>query len=149
MYNNKWCRSHGYLNEDIARKGASDDNAALTKHRAEHGQDVGRHDVLTHDTADKEYMRKKEYATHKATYLHTNVKSGGVTSTLAEWLEHEQNPKQLYWTTFCAHEDGDPKSEIWHNDLFAILTEMRSLSRTISGAGFTYMGTHAQLASKH
>lgn len=144
-YNNKWCRSHGYLNDSVARRGASEDNEKLTKFRAERGLDIGRHDVLDYETADKQYFQKEENSRHKATYMHANIKSGGVTNALAEWLEREQDARTLYWTTLNCHEDGDPKSEIWHNDLFYVLTEMRSLTRTIGGAGFMYGGPNSPL----
>ncbi len=146
-YNNIWCRTHGppYLNDDVARKGSSEDQEQLTKHRAEQGLDVGRHDVLDYETADRNYFRKQETAKHKATYLHTNVNSGGVQSALAEKMEHEQDPKWLYWTTFCPHTDGEPKSEAWMREGLLILTEMRSLARTINGAGFRYQGANAKM----
>lgn len=141
-YNNIWCRRHGppYLDDNVARKGASDDNAELTKYRAEQGMDVGRHDVLSHETADASYFRKKEVSTHKATFIHANVSSGGVMNVLAEKLEHEQHPKWLYWNTLNCHEDGDPKSENWHNDLFFHLTTLRSATATMKRHGFRYDG---------
>jgi len=74
-----------------------------------------------------------------------NLKSSAP-QALAEWLEHEQNPKVLYWTTFCGHEDGVPKSENWHNELLFTLTEMRSASRTIKNAGYRYTNNHESLA---
>ncbi len=144
VYNNKWCRSHGHLNDDVAFKGASQDHKEETKFRAERGMDVGRHDVLDGETADKDYIRKKEFSDHKATYLHVNT-NGGAPTALGEWLEREQDPKVLYWTTFCGHEDGLPKGESWHNDLFAILTEMRGLTRKINGSGFMYAGPNHHL----
>jgi hypothetical protein len=146
-YNNIWCRTHGppYLSDDVARKGSSEDNEQLTKHRAEQGLDVGRHDVLDYETADHAYFRKQETAKHKATYLHTNVNSGGVQSALAEKMEREQDPKWLYWTTFCPHTDGEPKSEAWMREGLLILTEMRSLARTINGAGFRYQGQSSKM----
>ncbi len=146
-YNNIWCRTHGppYLSDDVARKGSSEDQEQLTKHRAEQGLDVGRHDVLDYETADRAYFRKQETAKHKATYLHTNVNSGGVQSALAEKMEHEQDPKWLYWTTFCPHSDGEPKSEAWMREGLLILTEMRSITRTINNAGYRYRGPHAKM----
>lgn len=145
VYNNKWCRDNGYLDQKRARKGASKENKELTKMRAEQGIDVGRNDVLDNDTSGQQFIRKKEYANHKATLMHVNTKGGGATNTLAEWLEKEQDPKVLYWTTFCGHEDGDPKSDNWHNDLFAQLTELRGLTRTINNAGFAYDGPNRGL----
>ncbi len=145
VYNNKWCRDHGYLNAERARKGASKENKELTKARAEQGVDVGRNDVLDEDTSGQQFIRKKEHANHSATLMHVNTKGGGATNTLAEWLEKEQDPKVLYWTTFCGHEDGDPKSDNWHNDLFAQLTELRSLARTVNNAGFAYDGPNRKL----
>jgi hypothetical protein len=137
VYNNKWCRTHGYLDDEKAFSGAQKDNREMTKYRAEHGMDVGRHDTLDYETADKAYFRKKEFANHKATYLHVNLASGA-TQTLSEWLEHEQDPKVLYWTTFCGHEDGLPKSANWHNELLYVLGELRSATRTLKNAGFMY-----------
>lgn len=148
-YNNLWCRTHGppYLDDAKARKGASEDNEQLTKHRAENGLDVGRHDVLDYETSDKNYFRKNEHSRNKATFLHANVKSGGVLSTVAEKMEHEQHPSWCYWTTLNFHEDGDPKSAQWHQELLMMLTEMRSLSRTINGAGFMYRGLNERMDS--
>lgn len=139
-YNNIWCRTHGppYLDDDIARKGASEDNEQLTKFRAEHGMDIGRHDSLNYETADKEYIRKREYSSHKATYMHTNVNSGGVNEALAEWLEHEQERSVLYWGIYAPHADGDPKPMNWNQDLLMMLTEIRSHARTLENAGFMY-----------
>lgn len=148
VYNNKWCRDHGYLNQQKARSGASQQNKELTKLRAKQGVDVGRNDVLDEDTSGQEFIRKKEYANHKATLMHVNMK-GAAANTLAEWLEHEQDPKVLYWTTFCGHEDGDPKSDNWHNDLFANLTELRSLMRTVNNAGFMYDGPARKLLGRN
>jgi hypothetical protein len=148
VYNNKWCRDHGYLNQQKARSGASQQNKELTKLRAKQGVDVGRNDVLDEDTSGQEFIRKKEYANHKATLMHVNMK-GAAANTLAQWLEHEQDPKVLYWTTFCGHEDGDPKSDNWHNDLFANLTELRSLMRTVNNAGFMYDGPARRLLGRN
>ncbi len=147
VYNNKWCREHGYLNDDIARRGANKNNEELTKYRAKKGMDIGRHDVLGYETADKQYFQKEEYSKHKATYIHANVKSGGVQQALGQWLEREQDPKTLYWTTLSCHEDGDPKGEIWHNDLFHVLTEMRSATRTIQKAGLMYRSPNENLVA--
>ncbi len=146
VYNNKWCRDHGYLDQERARKGASKENKELTKQRARDGDDIGRHDVLDDDTAGQQFIRKQEFADHTATLMHVNVK-GKAPSTLAEWLEHEQNPRVLYWTTFCALEDKDPKPDNWHNDLFFNLTELRSLMRTVNNAGCMYDGLGKKLIS--
>ena len=137
-YNNIWCRTHGppWLDDDIARKGASEDAIAMTKYRAEHGLDVGRNDSLSTETADLAYIRDKEIAKKKATLLHANLASGGVQGTLAGEMEREQHPKWLYWTTVNFHSDGHPYSENWHRDLVSYLTELRSESRTIANAGF-------------
>jgi superoxide dismutase len=150
-YNHHWCRTHGppYLDDDIARNGASDDNKELTKHRAEQGEDVGRNDVIDRETADSHYFRKKEYSTHKATYQHTNVASAGVCNAQAEWLEREQDPKTLYWTTYIANSDGDPKSALWHNELFYNLTELRSLTSVLKNHGFMYNGADRPLISRN
>ena len=145
VYNNKWCRAHGYLNDDVARRGATKNNEEMTKYRAEQGMDIGRHDVLGYETADKQYFQKEEYSKHKATYIHANVKSGGVQCALSQWLEREQDPKTLYWTTLSCHEDGDPKGEVWHNDLFHVLTEMRGATRSIQKAGLMYRSPNESL----
>ena len=147
VYNNKWCRTHGYLDEKKAMEGASDDKKEMTKFRSEQGLDTGRDDVIDSDTAHRQYFRKKEFADHKATYLHVNTNEGAL-SALAEWMEREQDPKVLYWTTFCGHEDGLPKSNNWHNDLFEILSEMRSCTRTIDNAGYRYHSASEPLQQK-
>lgn len=147
VYNNDWCTTHGYLNHEIAKKGASAQNEEATRERARTGEDIGRHDVISHSTDGREHTRKSEHADHKATYRHVNVSSGGATQQTAEWLEHEQNPKVLYWTTFCAHENGEPKNHNWHRDLFANLTELRSLARTVNSGGFMYAGPGHALIS--
>jgi hypothetical protein len=116
--------------------------------RATQGADVGRNDVIDNDTAGQKFIRKEEYADHKATLMHVNMK-GSAQSTLVEWLEQDINPKVLYWTTFCAHDDGDPKSDNWHNDLFANLTELRSLTRTINTAGFEYDSPNRKLLARN
>lgn len=144
VYNNQWCRTHGYLDHDRAKQGASRDNKELTKKRAMEGIDVGRNDVLDNETSDQQFIRKREYASHKATLMHVNTK-GSANETLATWLEREQNPKVLYWTTACFNEDGEPKPDGWHDDLFMILTQMRSISRTINNAGFMYNGPNSRL----
>lgn len=148
VYNNKWCRTHGYLDNKIARKGASQQNKDLTKLRATEGSDIGRNDVLDADTQGQHFIRKREYANHKATLMHANVGNAAGSNTLAEWLEHERDPKVLYWTTYCAHENGEPKSANWHDDLFVMLTELRSLSRTVNGAGYMYGGPGNPLLQK-
>lgn len=144
VYNNKWCRAHGYLDFQRAMKGASKDHEKETKFRKEHGMDTGLHDSIGHETADQAYFREKEFANHKATYLHINLGSGAP-NTLAEWLEHERDPKVLYWTTFCGHENGLPMPDNWHNDLFHILTEMRSLTSTLKKSGFLYRSPNQNL----
>ncbi len=148
VYNNKWCRSHGFLDDNIARKGASKQYEEITKQKTKEGKDVGRHDVMSYETADKHNIRKTEFANHKATYRHINVKDGATLSQNAEWLEREQNPKELYWTTACFHEDGDPKSENWHNDLFMMLSELRTHARTLGNAEMVYRGPHESLRKR-
>jgi hypothetical protein len=132
----------------VARKGASKQNEELTRHRALHGEDIGRHDVISYETSGEQFIRKKEKANHKATYRHVNIKDGHAVHKTAEWLNREQDPKVLYWTTFCAHEDGDPKSENWHNDLLNVLTELRGLARTLDSAGCVYNGVNDGLTRK-
>lgn len=138
VYNNDWCTTHGYLNHEVAKKGASQQNEEATRENAKAGEDIGRHDVQSHSTDGNEHIRKTEHADHTATFRHVNVASGGATQRTAAWLEHEQNPKVLYWTTFCAHENGEPKPHNWHRDLFTNLTELRSLARTVNNSGFVY-----------
>ncbi len=147
VYNNKWCRDRGYLSAQRAAAGASAEHEKATKERAEQGLDTGLHDSIGHETSEQAYFRKKEFANHKATYLHVNTKSAAP-GALAEWLEHEQDPKVLYWTTFCAHEDGLPMSDNWHNDLLHMLGEMRSLTKTIGSAGFIYRSPHEKLGTR-
>jgi len=148
VYNNKWCRTHGYLDDEKAATGASKDNREMTKYRADHGEDIGRNDTLDFETTDQAYFRKKEFANHKATFMHVNLDSGAP-GALGEWLEHEQDTKVLYWTTFCGHDSGIPKSANWHNDLLFTLTQLRSASRTINNAGFMYDGIGFPLKSLH
>lgn len=141
VYNNKWCRTHGYLNDTIARKGASKENKELTKERKRQGMDIGRNDVLDGDTAGGDFIRKDEYANHKATLLHVNVSDGAASGAVAEKMEKEQDSRVLYWMTFCGIDsNGDPKSDNWHNDLFFLLTELRGASKTLKNAGFSYGG---------
>jgi hypothetical protein len=145
-YNNIWCRTNGppYLDDDLARKGASEDFEQMTKFRAEQGLDVGRHDSLNHETADMNYMRKKEdweSSSSKATYMHTNMSSKGAMTAIKKFYgEQEQDPKRLYWTTMCFHTDGVPKPENWHRELLSMLTELRSCTATLQKSGFRYAG---------
>ena len=153
-YNNIWCRTNGppYLDDDLARKGASEDSEQMTKFRAEQGLDVGRHDALNYETADTSYMRKKEdweASSNKATYMHTNLASGGVMSAIGEFYEREQNPKRLYWTTMSFHVDGEPKGDNWHRELLHMLTELRSCTATLQKAGFRYAGPTEGLIGVH
>ncbi|MEQ1849723.1 MAG: hypothetical protein ABL890_03990 [Candidatus Peribacteraceae bacterium] len=139
VYNNKWCRTHGYLNQDIARKGASTENKELMKERKKNNLDIGRNDVLDGDTATGAFIRKDEHANHKATLLHVNVSDGAANSTVAAKMEKEQDPRVLYWMTFCGTDsNGDPKSDNWHNDLFFMLTELRGHAKTLKKSGFMY-----------
>ncbi len=150
-YNNIWCRTHGppYLNDTVARKGSTADQVQLTKHRAEHGEDIGRHDSLDHATSDAAYFRKQEMSKHKATFIHANLSSGGVQNAFAEKMEHVQDDRWLYWTTFCPHSNGEPKSEAWMRDGLSVLTEMRSLTRVINNAGFIYDGVNNPLVGRN
>lgn len=148
-YNNIWCRTNGppYLDNKVAREGSKSDAAAMTKYRAEQGLDIGRTDSLDYATADGAYFRKQETSKHKATFLHTNMSSGGVVSALAEKIERPQHPSWLYWTTLCPHVNGEPKPEGWMREFLLYLTEFRSLSRTIETAGFRYRGPGQRLDS--
>ncbi len=146
VYNNIWCRTRNYLTDNIAMQGASKDYRDLTKYRAKWGQDIGRHDVLDWDTADQQYFRKKEFANHKATYLHVNLQSGA-TNALTEWIQREQDPRVLYWGTLCCHENGMPKSENWHRDFLFALSDIRSATRILKNAGHMYKAPHSRLQS--
>lgn len=144
VYNNLWCRTHGppYLDDALARKGGSEDFEQLTKFRAEQGLDVGRHDALDFETADKNYFRKQEYSKTRATYMHANMESGGVMHALADFYEREQDPQLLYWRTLCPHMSGEPTSENWNRELLEMLTELRSCTKTLQDAGFRYDGLY-------
>ncbi|MFA5799728.1 MAG: hypothetical protein WC840_02085 [Candidatus Peribacteraceae bacterium] len=146
-YNNIWCRTRGYLDDELAGEGASKDYRELTKYRAEHGMDIGRHDALDWETADSQYFRKKEFANHKATYIHVNLDSGGVTHALEEWVGHEQPSNVLYWGTLCCHNNGMPKPENWHREFLFILSELRSATKVLKNAGFMYEGPGLPLTS--
>lgn len=149
VYNNKWCRDHNYLNRNKARRGASRLNRDLTQQRGDSGEDIGMHDVQDNVTAGKKYIRKDNKANHKPTLRHVDMQSSGAMRGLEEWLEHEQNSRVLYWTTFCGHENGEPMSENWHNDLFFNLNELRSATRTLNKAGFSYDGPGKALIGKN
>lgn len=139
-YNEWWCEKHGYLNYKIAKYGASKHNEEMTRECALQGKDMGRHNNIGHTTAGQQYFRKTEIVRHKATFEHLNVKNESATMQVAEWCEHEQSPKDLYWRTLCCHTDGEPKSSNWHQDWFRRLTELRSLTRILENAGYKYAG---------
>jgi hypothetical protein len=140
-YNERWCETHGFYNYKIGKFGASKENEEKTRQLALQGEDVGRHNNIGYTTDESQrYLRKTEVVRHKATYEHLNVKDGSATQQIAEWCEHEQNPRDLYWRTLCCHTDGEPKSSNWHQDWFNRLTELRSLTRTLKNAGFQYGG---------
>lgn len=138
VYNNKWCRDNNYLDRKKMANGARKEFRDLTKLRAERGMDIGKHDSLDDVTAGQGYFRKDRYARNRATLLHLNTKSRAATNTLAERLEREQDPKVLYWTTFCAHEDGQPMTENWHNDVLMNLTKLRYATGALKKAGLMY-----------
>lgn len=149
-YNNIWCRTNGppYLDDDIARTGASEDHEQMTKFRAEQGLDVGRHDSLNYETSDSKYFRKQEdweKSRSKATYMHTNLASGGVLNAVGEFYQREHPAKRMYWTTMCFHDDGEPKGDNWHRELLMMLTELRSCTATLQKAGFRYAGPSSGL----
>ncbi len=145
QYNNIWCRSHGYLDQDRARKASDEENTKRTKERAKSGLDIGRNDVLSHETANSEFVRKEEHSKHTATVLSVNLDSPQALSTTAEMMEREQPPNRLYWTTLnCFTQDG-PTSESWNRDFLTILSEMRSLTRSIKSSGYAYRSPNEQL----
>lgn len=145
VYNNKWCRDHGYLDQNKARKGASEKNQQITKERAERGEDIGMHDVVRGETAGSAFIRKEADAKSRATVIYTDVNDGAATAAVAAKMEKEQDAKVMYWTTFYATENGEPKSDNWHNDLFFLLSQLRSHTRTLKKAGFMYGGRHEPL----
>jgi len=140
VYNHVWCTTHGYLNHDIARKGGSKENEERTRQRSKDGKDTGRNDVIGATTSHMQAIRKREYANHSATFHHVDVTNAAANNATAEWLEHDQDPKDLYWRTYIAKDKDGPKSDNWHRDLFANLTELRSLARTMRRAGYIYSG---------
>lgn len=129
VYNEDWCETHGYLNYDIARRGASKENEEQTRIRSKNGEDTGRNNVIGATTSNMQAIRKREYANHQATFDHVDVSKEDANNVTAEWLEREQDPKDLYWRTYIANEKGIPKPHHWHKDLFVYLTELRSLTR--------------------
>lgn len=149
VYNEDWCETHGFLNQDIARRGAAKENEERTRQRALRGEDIGRNDVLGATTAGQQFMRKREYATHKATFQHVDVSDGGAIHTAEEWLKQEQDPRDLYWRTFIANENGDPKSHNWHKDLLFMLSSLRADTRVLRNAGFMYDSPASRLISRN
>lgn len=147
LYNNIWCRTHGYLDQERAKKAASQENAERTRERAKSGLDIGRNDVLSHETGSYEFLRKEEHSKHSATVMSVNLESDQALATTEKMVEIEQSPNRLYWTTLnCFTQDG-PTSESWNRDLLMILTEMRSVTRTMEKSGYTYAGLGAPLQS--
>ncbi len=146
-YNQRWTEGHGFYNYDIGKFGASKEHEEATRERALRGEDVGRHNNIGHTTVGQKYLRKTEIVRHKATFEHLNVKNESATMEIAEWCEHEQSPKDLYWRTLCCHTDGEPKSSNWHQDWYRRLTELRSLTRILQNAGFQYGGEGMPLVS--
>lgn len=141
VYNHVWCTTHGYLNQDIARKGGSKENEERTRLCSKNGDDTGRNNVVGATTSHMQAIRKREYANHSATFHHVDVTNADSNNTTAEWLERDQDPKDLYWRTYIAKDKDGPKSDNWHRDLFANLTELRSLARTMRRAGYIYTGS--------
>jgi hypothetical protein len=154
-YNNLWCRKNGFLDERRARLGASEHNREATYKRAIVGEDVGRHDVITTKTAGQDFIRDKEDTIHggkqklKATYMHVDLNAPEAVSTLHEYIRHERDPKALYWTTLCFHENGMPLSNAWHDDFLATLTELRSATKVLKNAGMLYNGPTQKLSSAY
>jgi hypothetical protein len=138
VYNNKWCRDKGYLTHKRANQFANEQSQEQTHKAGKEGGDTGMHDVLNNKNDSKKFIRKEEVAKHKPTYRHVDISSGAVISTMGEWLEHEQHPRVLYWTTFCANDGESAMSESWHNDLFRNLSTLRSATRALESAGGTY-----------
>lgn len=145
QYNNIWCRTHGYLDQDRAKQASNDENTKRTKERAKSGLDIGRNDVLTHETAQSEFVRKEEHSKHTATVLSVDLESAEALSTTAEMMEREQPPNRLYWTTLNCFDGNGPTNESWNRDLLTVLTEMRGLTRSIDAAGYRYVSPNEQL----
>lgn len=144
-YNNKWCRDHNFLDYDRAKKGASKESAEATTQRVKDGRDSGRRQdhVLNAANSSQQHMRNNEYAKRRATLTHVDTADGGFgVNALGEWLEKEQNPKDLYWRTLCIHDNGVPMSESYHNSLFSALTLLRSLTASLEKTPFRYGGLH-------
>lgn len=139
VYNNKWCRDHNFLKYEQAKRGASRENSELTHHRAKNHIETGRRQdhSLDDKNSGQEFFRNTDYAKRRATLLHVDL-AGSATSNLSTWLQRPQHPRELYWTTFCGHDNGTPMSENWHNDLFFNLTHLRSLTRELEGLGYRY-----------
>ncbi len=154
-YNNLWCRKNGFLDERRARIGASAQNREATYKRAIEGEDVGRHDVITTKTAGQDFIRDKDDTIHggkqklKATYMHIDLSAPEAASTLHEYVRHERDPKALYWTTLCFHENGMPLSNAWHDDLLATLNELRSATKVLKNAGMLYNGPTQKLTAAY
>ncbi len=145
QYNNIWCRTHGYLDQDRAKQASSDENTKRTKERAKSGLDIGRNDVLTHETAQSEFVRKEEHSKHTATVLSVDLESTEALSTTAEMMEREQPPNRLYWTTLNCFDGNGPTNESWNRDLLTVLTELRGLTRSIGAAGYRYVSPNESL----
>ncbi len=143
IYNHDWCTRMGYLTPERQRAGASKSNEDRTHHAGRKGGDTGRHDVLNTKNSGKQFIRKEEYSRNKATYRHVDVKSKDAMDTVGEWLEKEQHPKTMYWTTMCFNDGGDPLSEGWHRDMVMVLGGLRSATRTLKAAGARYEGPKA------
>jgi hypothetical protein len=144
-YNNKWCRDHNFLDYERAKKGASKESAEATAQRVKDGRDSGRRQdhVLNAANSSQQHMRNNEYAKRRATLTHVDTADGGFgVNALGEWLEKEQNPKDLYWRTLCIHDNGVPMSESYHNGLFSALTLLRSLTASLEKTSFRYGGLH-------
>jgi len=134
-YNNKWCRTHGYLDDEVSRYGASKQSEEVTRLKVEMGEDSGLHNNLGRTTEETKYIREDSGS---PTFRHVDLSDGAVLEREAIWLEGEQNPSVLYWTTFCGYEERDPKSANWHDDLVLFLTELRKQTRILKKAGVMY-----------
>jgi hypothetical protein len=146
IYNHDWCTRMGYLTPKRQREGANKSNEERTHTAGRKGGDTGRHDVLNTKNSGKQFIRKEEFSRNKATYRHVDVKSKDAMDTVGEWLEKEQHPKTMYWTTMCFNDGGDPLSEGWHRDMVMILGGLRSATRTLKAAGVRYEPSHSVAA---
>ncbi len=139
VYNNKWCRDHNYLKYEQAKNGASQKTSEQTHYRSKNNIETKRRQdhSLDDKNSGQDAFRNTDFAKRRATLLHVDLTSSGP-ANLTTWLQKPQHPRELYWTTFCGHDNGQPMSEAWHNELFSSLTELRGLTRQLEGMGYRY-----------